>query len=430
MNKMPARGAAVLGATIVAAALSVTGSAHATPDSPPPASAAVLPADLVAAVERDLGMTPQEYLQRAAAAQQVGGFVAERRRSDPSGYAGAWLAADGTPTVAVTRTELATDVTDAGFRAQVTPFGASFREDGQVRPMPPNVRFEAASTVVSGAGPTGGDGYITTSVPIAQAPSYLVCSFGFTASDAAGRPLALSAGHCDPSPGTTGTDAAAQVYEPESSDLRASRRVGSFETSGIGDTGGGLDYAVIALTEESGTGPLGQPSVRGAGGSVLSLTGAGAPVAGAPVCKSGQTSGYTCGTVLSADYSTNMAGSGAEMWTVRGFTHSACTLGGDSGGAIVSGTVAVGITSGSSTASAPSCDVVPSDEAMGLGMRIGDVLSRLNGPASSCATGPRIAVRTVTDPVATSLVSACGGEDSDPADGGGPGGFGSLGSLG
>lgn len=430
MNKMPARGAAVLGATIVVAALSVTGSAHATPDSPPPASAAVLPADLVAALERDLGMAPREYLQRAATAQQVGGFVAERRRSDPSGYAGAWLAADGTPTVAVTRTELATDVTDAGFRAQVTPFGASFRDDGQVRPMPPNVRFEAASAVVSGVGPIGGDGYITTSVPIGQAPSYLVCSFGFTASDAAGRPLALSAGHCDPSPDATGTDAAAQVYEPEPSDLRASRRVGSFDVSGIGDTGGGLDYAVIALTEEAGAGALGQPSVRGASGSVLALTGTGVPVAGAPVCKSGQTSGYTCGTVLSADYSTNMSGSGAEMWAVRGFTHSACTLGGDSGGAIVSGSVALGITSGSSTASAPSCDVVPGDEAMGLGMRIGDVLSRLNGPASSCATGPRIAVRTVTDPVATSLVSACGGADSDPTDGGEPGSFGSLGSLG
>ncbi|PTR23477.1 hypothetical protein C8K36_10958 [Rhodococcus sp. OK519] len=430
MAKRFVRCAAIVGATTLALSLQMTGISAGAPGGPTvpsrgQSSADELPADLVSALRRDLDMSPGEYLDRAASAHEVDGFAEALRRSDPSGYAGAWLDADGTPTVAVTRPELAATVTGAGFRAEFTPFGASFREGAQARATPPDVHFQAASAMVSAGAAIGGDGYITTTVPIDEAERYLVCSFGFTASDATGQPLALSAGHCDPNPAATGTATAAQVYEPEPADLRTSSRVGSFATSGIGDTGGGLDYSVIALTPDAAVGTLGQPAVRGRDGSVLRLTGTGNPVAGAPVCKSGQTSHYTCGVVLDTDETLDMSGSGGELWTVRGFTHSACTLGGDSGGAIVSGTVAVGITSGSSTASAPSCGAVPPDEAMGLGMRIADVLAELNGPAASCATGPRISVRTTADPSAT---LACGGVPSGPSDGAGNG-TGSLGSL-
>ncbi|WFR73507.1 S1 family peptidase [Prescottella defluvii] len=277
-------------------------------------------------------------------------------------------------------------------------------------------RFEVAS----GTDPIGGDAYITTVEPIATAQSFMVCSFGFTAADSAGTPLALSAGHCDPNRATTGTANAAAVYAPNRTDLPNSPRVGDFARSGIGSAGGGLDYSVIRLTPEAAAGGLGKPTVRGVGGEALTITGTAVPVVGAPVCKSGQTSGYTCGTVQDAAYSTDLYGNGGESWRVHGFTHNACTLAGDSGGAIITGTRALGITSGSTVANAAGCaQAAAAGGVLSFGIPVRDILAQVNG--SSCPAGPGIAVRTAANPT-----GIC--ETPEPT--GGPGAFGSLGSTG
>ncbi len=415
MHKRLARGAAIVGTTVALGALSVTGTGEAAPTAP---AADGLPGDLVAAIERDLHLTAQEYLDRAEAAQEVAGYASDQRRVDPGAVGGAWLGADGAPTIAVTSPEAAARVAAAGYRAEVVPFLESALAQGK-RAVPSSLpRFRVAS----GVDPIGGDAYIATIGPIATAPSFMVCSFGFTAADRAGTPLVLSAGHCDPSPATAGTPNAAPVYAPDRTDVRNSPRVGGFTESGIGSEGGGLDYSVITLTPEAAAGGLGRPTVRGTGGSPLTITGTAVPVAGAPVCKSGQTSGYTCGTVQDADYTTDLHGNDGETWSVRGFTDNACTLAGDSGGAIITGTRALGITSGSSVADAADCAQAAADPAgmLSFGIPVRDILARVNG--SSCPTGAGIGLRTAADPA-----GIC--ETPEPTTGA-PSAFGSLGSTG
>jgi len=397
MRKRPARCAAIVGVTVALSALAVTGTGQAAPTEP---SASGLPADLVAAVQRDLHLTPQEYLARADAAQQVAGYASELRRADPGSVGGARLDVDGTPVVAVTSAEAAARVVAAGYRAEVVPFRADGSENGLAQQNrrsntpPPAPRFRVAS----GTDPIGGDAYITALEPIATAQSFMVCSFGFAAADGAGAPLVLSAGHCDPSPATTGTSNAAAVYAPDRTDIRNSPRVGDFAESGIGSDGGGLDYSVIRLTPEAAAGGLGQPAVRGAGGSALTITGTAVPVVGAPVCKSGQTSGYTCGTVQDADFTTDLHGNDGATWSVHGFIDNACTLAGDSGGAIITGTRALGITSGSSVADAADCTQAAADPSgmLSFGIPVRDILARVNG--SSCPAGAGVGLRTAANP--------------------------------
>lgn len=418
MSRKLVRGAAVLGTAIVVAALA-TGGADAVPVPPQRSPEVALPAELVAALERDLHMSPHEYLERAEAAQDVAEYASDLRRSDPAAVGGAWLAADGTPTVAVTTQPAADRVAAAGFRAERVPLSTSGRlmqptvpEQGKATP-PPSFH------VASGTTPIGGDAYITTAGPIATTPSFLVCSFGFAAADSAGTPLVLSAGHCDPNRPAAGTDSAAKVYRPRIGDLRNSTLVGDFAASGIGETGGNLDYSVIELTSDAAaTTGLVQPLVRGSDGSILTITGTATPVVGAPACKSGQTSGYTCGTVDFADYNTILAGDAGESWSVRGFTTTACTLGGDSGGAIVTGTRALGITSGSNVSHYSDCATAASDNAgalMSFGIPIRAVLARVGEQSQQCVT-----LRTAANPA-----GAANGRTCDPE----PASTGSSGSL-
>jgi hypothetical protein len=84
--------------------------------------------------------------------------------------------------------------------------------------------------------------------------------------------------------------------------------------------------------------------------------------------------------------------------TVRGFASSACTLGGDSGGAIVTGTLALGITSGSNAADAPDCkdaniDLAQYGGTASLGIPIRSILSDINAHSGG-GLGAGIAVRT------------------------------------
>ncbi|HEU0041342.1 MAG TPA: LPXTG cell wall anchor domain-containing protein [Jiangellaceae bacterium] len=68
-------------------------------------------------------------------------------------------------------------------------------------------------------------------------------------------------------------------------------------------------------------------------------------VVGAEACKSGATSGWTCGVILSAEVSVPVGGP-----MVTGFLFDACMLGGDSGGSVVVGNYALGVNSGSTGA--------------------------------------------------------------------------------
>ncbi len=60
-----------------------------------------LPAELVAAVARDLKISPEEYLHRADVAQQVAAFASTAQRQYPAVFGGSWLDDNGKAVVAL-----------------------------------------------------------------------------------------------------------------------------------------------------------------------------------------------------------------------------------------------------------------------------------------------------------------------------------------
>ncbi|MGX1808559.1 S1 family peptidase [Nocardia sp. NPDC055321] len=401
MRKFSARRATVRTASLAfVSAVLVSPLLAASPAAADPAADA-LPAELVQAIARDLKMSPAEYLDRAAKAQELQNYAKEFRAERPEEFAGAWMGTDGKPVLAVTSLDAARVVAADGYQTRLAPINADNLEssldqlNNWITGIPREISgainsvaidFLNSQLVVSvantpgghllnlptlianikvvlspdGGGPVerrpmGGDTYISapTALNDAALQSVDVCSFGFNSVDNAGNALNISAGHCNPNLGKA--DEQADVYLPNVRDLSSSPRVGTFVTTRLGGYAA-LDYSVIRLNEAAVNAGMDQPSVRGANGTTLTLTGVADPITGAPVCKSGQSSTFTCGYVVADRVETQLYTAEGQSKTVRGFASSACTLGGDSGGAIVSGTRALGITSGSNAADAPNCN--------------------------------------------------------------------------
>jgi len=138
--------------------------------------------------------------------------------------------------------------------------------------------------------------------------------------------------------------------------------------------------------------------IRGGNGTTLTVTGTADPVIGAPVCKSGQTSTFTCGVIVADRVDAHLFSSEGAPMLVHGFASNACTLAGDSGGAIVTGTLAVGISSGSNAASSPSCteaniSLAPGGGTASLGIPIRDILADIDAHSGG-GVGAGIRVRT------------------------------------
>jgi streptogrisin D len=99
----------------------------------------------------------------------------------------------------------------------------------------------------------------------------------------------------------------------------------------------GNDFGLIA-----NQGQPASPSVNLYNGTSQSITAAGNAVAGQSICKSGSTTGVTCGTVQA----TNVTVTYAEGQVFQTVQTDVCTQPGDSGGSWFSGSTAIGITSG------------------------------------------------------------------------------------
>lgn len=359
-----------------------------------------LPRELADAVVRDLKISPQEYLDRAARAQELSTYASDFRASRPSDFAGAWIGPDGNAVVAVTSDAAAQAVAKDGYDTAKAPVSADGLEKSLsdlntwIGSLPREVASQVNGTSIDildnqividvvnspignalnlptllanlkvilspGApkpvdpSPMGGDTYITTTSNIkSTSPTDIsVCSFGFNATDGSGNPVNLSAGHCNPNADTGA--GGAPVYLPNPANVNDSTQIGSFDRSSLGSASG-LDWSVIDLNDKGVASGLDRPTVRGANGSTVTITGTASPVVGAPVCKSGQSSSFTCGIVAADRVETQLYMEDGSSRAVRGFASTACTLAGDSGGAIVTGTLALGITSGSNSGGAPDC---------------------------------------------------------------------------
>lgn len=193
----------------------------------------------------------------------------------------------------------------------------------------------------------GGDGYIAVArpegVPLSSNLKGSLCSWAFNAAAGDGTSVALTAGHCN---------LLALADEPNISDQKAyqllpdrklGERLGSFGKSVVDGT---RDYSIVRL-DDAARDSFDNNLVRGpVGASAIAVTGVGIPVVGAPVCKSGVTTGYTCGVITAVDQPDPLRP------PIR-FQHTALALPGDSGGALISGTLAMGLVSEGGVSSEP-----------------------------------------------------------------------------
>jgi streptogrisin D len=147
------------------------------------------------------------------------------------------------------------------------------------------------------------------------------CSAGFNTRSGSGRNYVLTAGHCTDLGGTW-TTSSGQTIGP----VAAS----SFP---------GNDYGAIRISSPASLDPRGGVLHNGA---FRDITGASRVPVGSQACKTGSTTGTTCGTVQAYNVTVNYA-----EGTVFGLTRTnICTQPGDSGGALYAGSLAQGITSG------------------------------------------------------------------------------------
>ncbi|MDN3903171.1 trypsin-like serine protease [Arthrobacter sp. YD2] len=161
------------------------------------------------------------------------------------------------------------------------------------------------------------------------------CSIGFNGFNAAGDDAVISAGHC-----AEGAAGPLTILEHNTQ-----LQLGMFGTYSFDGTEAnpGTDISVIdsinpdlTLLPET----LQWANAEDLEATTVQITGSTTPVAGAPICKSGRTSFWTCGTILSADALFNAEGT----WT-EGFQAELDAAPGDSGGSMISGSLAVGLIS-------------------------------------------------------------------------------------
>lgn len=217
-----------------------------------------------------------------------------------------------------------------------------------------NVELDDGTPLAPEADVLGGVGYI--------ADTGWICSTGFSAFDPAGLPAILTAGHC-------ASDGAAETAELEFQFNRTGL-LGKFGFSQFGGPGNspvlrpgsvddplrpddpgnvGTDIAVVEslradldpLPAASTWGDASQPEPD------VKIIGTAEPVAGMPVCRSGRTSAWSCGTVDAVGiFVVPGPGYAADPNDLRAFngflSYGVQSSGGDSGGPYVSGNYAVG----------------------------------------------------------------------------------------
>lgn len=354
---MTRRLAAVAAAILATTGLSVAGEAAATPHRET-ASNAVGSVDgvspqILAALQRDLGLSADQVRDRLARENVAAGTELVLRRQLGATFAGAWLVGNAdTLVVGVTDAAMAAAVRSAGAKPQLVAHSeqeldavkdtldqAASKATRQVagwyvdnagnsivviaRTMAAGKQFIAVSgaqagtirVVVSDEAPEpfydvrGGDAYYIN--------NQFRCSIGFSVVGGF-----VTAGHCGSAGSTTaGYNSASQ---------------GTVQ----GASFPGNDYGWVRVN--SSWTPRGVVN-NYAGGTVTVAGSQEAPI-GASVCRSGSTTGWRCGTIQAKNQTVNYAAG-----PVYGMTRTnACAEGGDSGGSWLSGNQAQGVTSGGS----------------------------------------------------------------------------------
>ncbi|BBB02120.1 putative secreted serine protease [Actinacidiphila reveromycinica] len=350
---------ACLSAALVATAL--TGAGAMSADAAPASAGADASDAVVSAMVHDLGLTPPQAHQRLRQQAAATTLTPKARKAAGSSYGGSWFdqgsgklvvgVTDAHAASAVTRTgatarlvgrtasqlDAAKSAVDALARKQKAPAGvSSWGVDLQSNQVVLDVRADRADDAavrafVAKAEQGAAKGAVVVRTTTAAAPTTLSagtvggdpytshgirCSIGFSVIGGF-----VTAGHC--------SQQGAAVYGWDGS------YVGNFQAG----TFPGNDYSWVNV----GSGWWTVNVVLGWGtvSDVLVHGSAVAPV-GSSVCRSGSTTHWHCGTVLSTNETVNYSAG-----SVYGLTETnVCAEPGDSGGSFISGDQAQGVTSG------------------------------------------------------------------------------------
>ncbi|KSW28201.1 S1 family peptidase [Cellulomonas sp. B6] len=339
-RRVAAIGAAAL--ALLLGPLVAPGAAAATP-------AADLPAGMVDALERDLGVPRAEASQRLTFQADAATKVRTLTQALGATYAGSWVdpaagtvhvattapdkvrgpMASGVTAVAVERTlsdleSVGSRLDAAGLPADVATWYVDVTTN-RVVVEAVGSSTDAAAGLVAAAGVPADAVTLTTSpeapttfADVIGGNAYYInqtsrCSVGFAVQGGF-----VTAGHC----GRTG----ASTTSPS----------GTFRGSSFP----GNDYAWVQV----GSGSTPRGLVNNYAGGTVRVTGSQQAAVGAYVCRSGSTTGWRCGTVQAYNASVRYA-----EGTVSGLIRTTvCAERGDSGGSLVAGTQAQGVTSGGS----------------------------------------------------------------------------------
>ncbi|MFE9258636.1 alpha-lytic protease prodomain-containing protein [Streptomyces sp. NPDC006879] len=359
-----AAGTALAAAGLVLTALQGTGAAAPAPTPRPLSPAATLGVDaaqpqLLAAMQRDLGLTPAQARDRLTNEAAAGATAGALRQRLAGAFAGAWVdgTAAGTLTVATTRAADARAIRTAGARAQVVTHSLARLDQAKAALDRAAIRNASVavpvwyvdvrdnSLVVEARQPAAAEKLIAASrvdralVKVrrtndAPRPLYDLrggdayymngsgrCSVGFPITRGTTQGFA-TAGHC----GRAGTSTSGYNQVAQ----------GSFQASIFP----GNDMAWVATNSQW----TATPYVKGSGGSNVQVTGSVLQPVGSSVCRSGSTTGWHCGTIQQHNTSVTY-----PEGTISGVTRTTvCAEPGDSGGSYISGSQAQGVTSGGS----------------------------------------------------------------------------------
>ncbi|MEV8319277.1 putative Ig domain-containing protein [Streptomyces sp. NPDC059900] len=332
-----------------------------------------LPAELRAALARDLGVSPAGVSQRLADERRAQRVATQLRATVGDQATALWFdAADGRLHATVTTPRAAEAARTAGavahearrtraeLEAAAHKAGVWSRAVPGVRSWGPDARAERVEVVIDpdtssaatkslraklaslgglirvvesrgiprqqGGNVVGGEKW----TPGSESP----CSIGFPVTRTSGGGKAfLTAGHCT-------NDVSQPAYGKDGT------RVGTSNKNGSGSIN--AREGDMGIVDVDQTGWSLAPTVAGWGQGDVTVTGSGEAIVGTAVCHSGQTTGYQCGEVTKVNQSVDYGNV-----VIDGLSYSsACSAGGDSGGSYVTpaGGRAVGLHSGGGSA--------------------------------------------------------------------------------
>jgi len=331
-------------ATLIAAGITAASAGTAARTDVPDASRYA--PGLVAAMERDLGLSVADAVDRLRTDEALSATSHTLVKSLEKQYAGSWVEGDelyvavtdksaaaqvraaGATAVTVDRSLAALDgIAARAFEAAPEADVASAYVDVESNTVVLEVAVGAKAAATKAVRAAGVPADAVSVVEVAEMPRTFInviggnayyigsarCSVGFSATGGF-----VTAGHCGVRGATT------------------SQPSGTFQVSSFP----GNDYAYVNTgTDDT---PIG--AVNNYSGGTVNVAGSTAAAVGATVCRSGSTTGWHCGTIQALNASVTYA-----EGTVSGLIRTnVCAEPGDSGGSLLAGTQAQGMTSGGS----------------------------------------------------------------------------------